>query len=358
MTITPENVSLEHPDAGTALVPAVAANAHLVDSSQVVLPAIIADAGEDAVTRFAEYFTANIRNPHTRRAYFRNAIAFLRWCEGRGIRDLKSIKPMVVAAYVEQLQKTHARPSVKQQLATIRMLFDWLVTGQVIPVNPAHSVRGPRHVVTQGKTPVLDAEQTRRLLDSIPIERVTGIGDDGQEIKAPDLVGLRDRSLIAAMFFTFARVGAVVAMNVEDYYPQGKRSWLRLHEKGGKEHAMPAHHTLEEYLDAYRNAAMTSDDSKSPLFRSAPRTTGTLTRNPMSTTDVWRMIRRRAKLANIKTRIGCHSFRATGITNYLEHKGTLEKAQQMASHASPRTTKLYDRTSDQITLDEVEKIIL
>ncbi len=120
---------------------------------------------------------------------------------------------------------------------------------------------------------------------------------------------------------------------------------------------MPAHHTLEEYIDAYILAACIADDPKGPLFRSAPRTTGTLTCNPLSTADIWRMIRRRAILANIKTRIGCHSFRATGITNYLEHKGTLEKAQQMASHASPRTTKLYDRTNDQITLDEVEKIV-
>jgi site-specific recombinase XerD len=238
------------------------------------------------------------------------------------------------------------------------MLFDWLVTGQVIDSNPAHSVRGPRHVVTQGKTPVLDAEETRSLLDSIPTERVIGINQDGKEICEPDVVGLRDRALIGAMFFTFARVGAVVAMTVEDYFPQGKRSWLRLHEKGGKEHAMPAHHTLEAYIDAYVQAAGIASDPKGPLFRSAPRTTGTLSRNPLSTADVWRMIRRRAILANIKTRIGCHSFRATGITNYLEHKGTLEKAQQMASHASPRTTKLYDRTSDQITLDEVEKIQL
>ncbi len=118
------------------------------------LPAIIATAGEDAVTRFVEYFTANIRNANTRRAYVRNAASFLRWCEARGITDLKLIKPIVVAAYVEELQQTHAKPSVKQHLATIRMLFDWLVTGQVVPVNPGASVRGPRHVVKKGKTSV------------------------------------------------------------------------------------------------------------------------------------------------------------------------------------------------------------
>ena len=144
------------------------------------------------------------------------------------------------------------------------MLFDWLVTGQVIAVNPAHAVRGPKHVVTKGKTPVLTAEETRTLLDSIPTERVIGIDAEGNEINGPDLIGLRDRALIAAMVFTFARVGAVVAMTVEDYYPQGKRSWLRLHEKGGKQHEMPAHHTLEEYIDAYIQAAGIAGDRERP----------------------------------------------------------------------------------------------
>ena len=317
------------------------------------LPSILTSAGENAITRFIEYFTAHIRNPHTRRAYFRNAVSFLRWCESQNISSLKQVKPVGVAAYIELLQRTHSKPTVKQHLATIRMLFDWLVTGQVVPINPAHAVRGPKHVVTKGKTPVLTAEETRTLFDSIPVEDEAKDGN-----KVPNLIGLRDRALLATMFFTFARVGAVVGMAVEDYFPQDKRYWLRLHEKGGKQHEMPAHHTLEGYLDAYLHSAGIANDLKGPLFRTATRTGDALTSNPMLPADVWRMIRRRAKKAGIKTRIGCHSFRATGITNYLEHSGTLEKAQQMASHASPRTTKLYDRTNDQITLDEVEKITL
>lgn len=313
------------------------------DGQGLVIPQILAAAGEDAITRFAEYFTAHIRNANTRRAYFRNALAFLRWCEDRGIRSLRDIRPVTVAAYIESLGQSHARPTVKQHLATIRMLFDWLVTGQVVPANPAHAVRGPKHVVTRGKTPVLSAEETRALFESIG---------------AASLIDLRDRALLAAMFFTFARVGAVVAMAVEDYYPQGKRMWLRLQEKGGKQHEMPAHHTLEEFLDAYVQAAGLGTDRKGPLFRSATRRGEALTPGPMSPADVWRMIRRRAAKAGIRTPIGCHSFRATGITNYLEHAGTLEKAQQMAAHSSPRTTKLYDRTDDRVTLDEVEKIRL
>jgi site-specific recombinase XerD len=315
----------------------------LVEASGGTIPTLIAAAGEDAVTRFAEFFTANIRNKNTRRAYFRNAITFLRWCEERGVKDMKAIKPVVVAAYVEGLQATLSRPSVKQHLATIRMLFDWLVIGQVIPVNPASSVRGPKHVVKKGKTPILSADETRQLFDSIDTSNV---------------VGLRDRAIIAAMVYSFARVGAMLAMKVEDYYAQGRRAWLRLQEKGGKQHEMPAHHNLESYIDAYVKAAGFAEDTKGSLFRTSRAKTKKLTENPMSQPDVWRMIRRRAKQAGIKTHVGCHSFRATGITIYLENGGTLEKAQTMANHESPRTTKLYDRTRDQITLDEVERIAI
>ena len=133
---------------------------------------------------------------------------------------------------------------------------------------------------------------------------------------------------------------------------------MRLHEKGGKYHEMLVHHCLEEYLDAYLAAAGIKDNRKGPLFRTAYQKTGQLTARPMRQEDVFRMIRRRAAEARVKTGIGCHSFRALGITTYLENGGTLEKAQQMAAHESPRTTKLYDRTRDVVTLDEVERIVL
>ena len=158
------------------------------------------------------------------------------------------------------------------------------------------------------------------------------------------------------MVFTFARVGAVVDMRVEDYYSQGKRWWVRLHEKGGKRHDMPAHHTLEAYLDAYIDTAGMRDSGKSPLFRSAVWHSGMLTDKAMNRVDAYRMIQRRAAAMGLKVRINCHTFRATGITAYMDAGGTLENAQLMAAHESPRTTKLYDRTGDEITLDEVERI--
>jgi integrase/recombinase XerD len=160
------------------------------------------------------------------------------------------------------------------------------------------------------------------------------------------------------MTFSFARVGAAVGMRVEDYFADGKRWRLRLNEKGGKVHEMPAHHNLEAYLDAYMHAAELFGAKGTPLFRSADWHGGALTSLPMHRIDVWRMIRRRAEKAGIDADMCCHTFRATGLTNFLANGGTLENAQAMADHASPRTTQLYDRTGDEITLDEVERITI
>jgi site-specific recombinase XerD len=309
----------------------------------IAVPATIAAAGDHAARRFLEFFAATIRNKNTRMAYYRAVTEFFGWVERHRIGQLVDIEPLHVAAYVEALGTRIAKPTVKQHLAAIRMCFDWLVTGGVLTVNPAHAVRGPKHVVKRGKTPVLTTDQARLLLDSIDTST---------------LVGLRDRALIGVMTYAFARIGAVVAMRVEDYFANGKRWWVRLHEKGGKRHEMPAHHKLEAFLDEYLRAAGIGEDEKSPLFRSARGKTGQLNGEAMHRVDAYRMIQRRAADLGMKVKIGCHTFRATGITAYLEAGGTLENAQIMAAHESPRTTKLYDRTGDEITLDEVERIAI
>jgi integrase len=223
------------------------------------------------------------------------------------------------------------------------MLFDWLVVGQVMPVNPASSVRGPKHVVKKGKTPVLSVDEARALLDVI---------DTGS------MVGLRDRALIGLMVYTFARVGAAIKMRVKDVYVQGRRTWVRLHEKGGKRHEMPCHHNLDEYLQAYIEGAQIGADAKGYLFRTALGRTRQLSERPMNQADVYRMIGRRARDAGVHTQIGCHSFRATGITEYLRNGGKLEVAQQMANHESARTKGLYDRRNDQVSLGEVERLLI
>jgi integrase/recombinase XerD len=303
------------------------------------VPALFLDAGEKASWRFIEFFTANIRNRNTREAYARAVIRFSEWCEQKKLK-LDDLRPFFVAAYIEELGQTLSRPAVKQHLAAIRMLFDWMVNGQIVPINPAASVRGPKHVVKKGKTPVLTADEARTLLDSIDVDTIEG---------------LRDRALIGLMVFSFARIGAVVGMNVEDFYQQGKRWWFRLHEKGGKLHDVPAHHKAEEYLDAYVFAAGLAGKKGAPLFRTLDRNR-CLSSDRLERRQVLGMIKRRARGTGLPASICCHSFRATGITAYLQNGGTLEHAQQIANHESPRTTKLYDRRNDDVSLDEVEKI--
>ena len=308
-----------------------------------LVPAIVADAGDHAAWRYIDFFTANIRNPNTRRAYARACGSFFAWCEDRGLA-LDAIRPIDVSTYIESRQQTHSAPDVKQQLAAIRMLFDWLIVGQVIVTNPAAAVRGPKHVVKTGKTPSLEGAEWRKLIDSIPTETVRD---------------MRDRALIATLTYSFARIGAALKMKVEDLRPKGAGWQVRLHEKGGKHHTMPCHHALAEALRAYIDAAGIAEDRKGFLFRTSPGHNGmALTEQPMDQSAAWLMIRRRALAAGIMAPIGNHSFRATGITAYLSNGGALEHAQEMAAHESPRTTTLYDRTKERLTQNEVERIRL
>jgi len=312
------------------------------DSRGIVLPAIIADSGDRAGRRFVEFFTAQIRNPNTRAAYAQAVGQFLRWCESKNL-TLQTLEPVAVAAYVEELGTTRSKPTVKQHLAAVKMLLDWMVTGQVIPTNPAASVRGPKHVVTKGLTPYLSAEDARTLLNSI---------------EPSTLLGLRDRALIAVMTYSFARVSAVLSMQVDDYYANGKKWRLRLHEKGGKFLEVPVHHKAEEYLDAYIHSAKIDGDKRGPLFRAANRRTGELKTTPLQRNDAWAMVKRRAAQVGLTHKLCNHSFRATGITAFMAAGGDIDVARKIAGHASTKTTQLYNRTSDEITLDEIERIAI
>jgi integrase/recombinase XerD len=305
------------------------------------LPTLVTDAGERATLRFLEFFTAAIRNKNTRRAYARAVTRLSDWCQPRRL-TLEQLHPIVIGGYIEQLQTELSAPSVKQHLAAIRMLFDFLVVGQILPVNPASSVRGPKFTSRTGKTPVLTAQETRSLLESI---------------ESDTLIGLRDRALIGVMVFSFARIGATLDMDVEDYFVQGKHWRFRLHEKGGRRHEVVAHHNAEELLDDYLDAAGIRDEKNGPIFRSFNRRRQ-LTERRLHPNEALAMIKRRACAIGLPETICNHTFRATGITTYLECGGTLEKAQAIAAHQSPTTTKLYDRTGDSITLDEIERIVI
>lgn len=312
------------------------------------LPALITAAGRRASFRFVEFFTANIRNPNTRLAYVRATSEFCNWCEKHRLR-LESLNPVLVSGYVEHLGRSvteggrgYSKPTVKQHLAAIRVMFDYLVTGGVLPMNPASSVRGPKYSMKRGKTPVLTAEEARQLLDSIEVDT---------------LIGLRDRALIAVMVYSFSRVTAAISMRVEDYFQAGKRWKFRFLEKGGKYNEVFAHRNAEAYLDAYLNSAGIWTERKSPLFRSFDRTL-TLSDRGLSRSDALRMVKRRAAAGGLSSEICNHTFRATGITTYLRNGGQIEIAQRMAGHESARTTGLYDRRDDDVSLDEIERIVI
>ena len=222
---------------------------------------------------------------------------------------------------------------MKQHLAAIRMLGDWLVVSQVLPVNTTAAVRGPKHVITKGATPVLSPAEARKLLETI------------------------DTGALSVMLYSFARVSAVLGMRRQDYFGQGSRGWLRLHEKGGKRHDVPAHHRAAAALDAYVEVGGI-EAPKAALFPTVDPSGRRLTGRALERRLVLAMIKRRAAAAGLPPSTCCHTFRATGITAYLSNGGTLEHAQQIAGHASPKTTKLYDRTADTVTVDEIERIVI
>jgi site-specific recombinase XerD len=312
-------------------------------TTSTALPTLVAAAGERASIRFLEFFAANIRNPHTRRAYARAAEEFLAWCADTGVPSIAAVQPVHVATWIEAGTRELAAPSVKQRLAAIRRLFDWLVTGQVVPVNPAGSVRGPRHVVTCGQTPVLDPAEARALLDSI-------------DTSTP--AGLRDRALIGLMVYSSPgsarRSGWRSRMSTRRTAGYGCGCARRAANGTRCRATTTSTNTLSPISTARACATIPRDR----VFRTIGRGTGKLTRTVLPQANAYAMIGRRAAAAGIVTKLGNHSFRATGITAYLKNGGTLEKAAAMANHASTRTTQLYDRRRDELSLDEVERIVI
>jgi integrase/recombinase XerD len=313
----------------------------LMNAALLSVPKLLVPTGRPGAQRFIEFFTARIQNADTRLAYAQAVAQFSRWCDRRHV-NLTELSPFVVAAWLEEIGNTKSKPTVKQHLAAVRMLFDYLVTGGVMKLNPAYSVRGPKYVVKVGQTPVLTDEEARRLLDSIDMSTI---------------VGLRDRAMIAVMVYNFGRVSATVTMNVEDYYRQGTQGRFRLHEKGSILHSVPAHHNADAYVNEYLQAGEHAQEKKAPLFLSVNRI-WKLNGRRLHRLEALAMVKRRARKAGLSPAISCHTFRATGITAYLENNGTIEYAQELAAHESPKMTKLYDRTNDQVSLDEIEKIVI
>jgi site-specific recombinase XerD len=309
----------------------------------MVVPPVIAEAGEHAARMTLEFFTARIANRHTRRAYSRAVADFCAWCSNEGV-GLKQLDAPTVSAYLAGLNVSVA--SVKLAASGLRHWLDFLTERGVLPFNPALSVRTERLVVTEGKTPAFTREQARKLFGTLDA------ADGG------DMLALRDRALFGVLIYGWVRIGAAVGMLVREFEDAGDHAALLVREKGGKERRIACHHKAREYLRAYIVAAGFDPRARVPLFQSAPRRSGTLSGKAMSAGTAWDALKRRCAEAGLPSFFCNHSFRATAITLFLKNDGRLEDAQRQAGHADARTTRLYYRDEQETEQTEIERVQL
>lgn len=303
------------------------------------LPAGVAALGDAGRFCWEEFFEGQLRNAHTRAAYRHALRRFLTWLEDRGI-PLTKVEPGQVGAYFNQ--HPGSIPTRKLHLAALRSFFDLCVNRHVLILNPAATVRGERYSVVEGKTPEISKEQARKLVASIDGERP---------------VQMRDRAIIETLIYTAARAGAIARLRLKDFVWDGAQFTLRFAEKGGKSRSIPVRHNLQltllRYLESFDWQSQPKD---APLFRSVAGRTGDLTAMALRGIDITRMIHRRLADAGLPVNLSAHSFRVATVTDLLTQGVPLEDIQQLAGHADPRTTRLYDRRNRQVTRNMVERI--
>jgi integrase/recombinase XerD len=323
----------------TEIIPALPRKTAIAPAGMSNLPAIVEQAGDAGRFAWDEFFYAEHHNTNTQRAYESAVRRFLDWCERQGV-TLHQIAPGMVGKYLIGLGGSAAKRNL--HLSAIRGFFDRLVQRHVVILNAAASVKGVRDHAIEGKTPEISIEQARTLLASIDTSNV---------------VGLRDRAVIATLAYTACRAGAVCKLRLQDFQDEGSQYMLRFQEKGGKSREIPVRHDLEGYINAYLCASNIKADSKDrPLFRSAIRKTKQLTANALTTKAICELVKRRLKDAGLPSRLSSHSFRVTAITDLLTQGVPLDDVQYLVGHASPRTTRLYDRRQKQVTRNIVERI--
>lgn len=310
--------------------------------ASMMLPALVAEAGERASRSTFDFFAASVENDHTREAYARAVHRFCQACTA-GQLTLAGVAPPHVAAYLKVLDAAgKSKATVKLHLAAIRNWMRWLTEHGVLDRNPASEVRGPKLVVREGKTPALSRDQARALLASL----------DGS-----DVMSLRDRAMIGVMLFAWARVSAVCGMRACDVEDDGgPNATLFFREKGGKELRKHCHPRLREMLRAYIAAAALDPKGKEPLFRSFGGRGRGLSGKALRRSDVLAIVKQRCEAAALPARFSNHSFRATAITLHHQAGGRLQDAQALAGHADPRTTLGYIRRSEDLDRHEVERV--
>lgn len=306
----------------------------------LVPPKFILRGGSALVSAYAAFFSQTL-NENTNQAYANGLKLFCDFLSDIKIDDILDVEPKHITDFVGKMNdEDYGVATTRLYLSALRMFLDSCVVDGMISVNPAKAVKLPRHSSRTGKTPVIIPQQVRQILDSIPCMTQTDY---------------RDRALIGLMVFSFFRVSAALSLSLKDYELRGNQRWIIGEEKGSKRHEMPVHPSLEGLVDEYI-AFVGMTDLSTPLFQSGNARGGKLTGRPYDRTSAWRMVRRRAAAAGVHREIGNHSFRATGITTYLNAGGSLEDARIMANHSDATTTKLYDRTGDRVKITEVNRI--
>lgn len=313
---------------------------NLVSTLGTNAPSIVLHAGSNARFAWEEFFFGRLRSKHTRRAYMRAVTQLLSWCELRAI-PLTGISPAHIGCFMDGLNTSIA--SKKQSLAAWRHFFDGMVSRHAIALNPALSVRSERYNVVEGKTPEITVKQARKLLSSI----------DGST-----QIGLRDKCIISILIYTAARRGAIARLRANDLYDAGDQYLLHFIDKGGKSREIPVRHDLQRLLLDYQQLSegLLGPEPTRPMFTSAKGKCSVLSKNPITDDDIGRMVKRRLKSACLPARLSAHSFRVATITDLLSQGVPLEEVPQLAGHADPRTTRLYDRRQRRITRNIVERI--
>jgi integrase/recombinase XerD len=279
-----------------------------------------------------------LRNPNTRNAYKVAWRSFFAFCSEYKL-ELDRAKPYHVGMWLKRHPGSVA--TQRQHLAAVRLLFDHLLEKGVVDINPAARAKAPRLERESAHTPIFEQNEIKTFLDTI---------------KADSLIDKRDKALFSTLAYSWARVSAAVGLKVEDYYERNGERWLRLHEKRGKIHEVPVHSKAREAIDQWLLASELGCNPSAPLFPAFGKNKKTPELRHMDRTSVWKLVQARARASGLEKRVCCHSFRATGITEYMSAGGSLDIAQRIAGHSQLSTTKIYDRSRDRLTMDEIEKI--
>src|SRR6202048_1808461 len=287
---------------------------------------------------FLELLRGRVRNPNTRSAYRVAWRSFLAFCSARQL-ELESVRAYHVGSWLDQ--HPGSRSTQGQHLAAVRLLFDSLMMRGVVEYNPAARARPPRLIRESSHTPVFEEAEIVAFLDSISLN---------------SLKDIRDKALFSVLLYSWCRVSALINLSVADYYERGGTRWLRLEEKRGQEHDVPVHTKSKEAVDLWLERSYLASKPSAPLFPSFGKNRETLNWRRLDRRSVLKLVEKRAKASGIPKRVCCHTFRATGATEYMNSNGTIEIAQRIAGHTSPATTRIYDRSGDQLTLQEIERV--